>query len=82
MEFKYYVIIIILLNALVSLFLEKVVVQKAGKCWRKRRMNSLSKKVEDKDNEANLNMINTVKNYIKEKNIKKKNKAEKNAIKI
>ena len=81
MEFKYYVIIIILLNALVSLFIEKVVVQKVGKCWRKRRMKSLTKKVEDKDNEANLNMINTVKNYIKEKQIKKKNKAEKNAIK-
>jgi magnesium-transporting ATPase (P-type) len=80
MEFKYYVIIIILLNALVSLFLEKVVVQKAGKCWRKRRMNSLKKRIEDKDHEANLNMINTVKNYIQEKKIKKKKK-DKNIIK-
>ena len=81
MEFKYYIIIIILLNAVVSLFLEKVVVQKAGKCWRKSRMNSLEKKIRDKDNEANLNMINTVKNYIKEKKIRKKEKVDKNIIK-
>ena len=70
-QFKFYIMFIIVLNFLVSLLIEKILVSKCNKWWRKKRMYYLQNKIEnDTENEADLNMINTVKNYIKEKKMK------------
>ena len=72
-QFKYYLMIIVVLNFIVSLIIEKVIIPKTNKCWRKRRMNSLKYRIDNnKEREENLNMINNVKNYIKEQKMKKK----------
>ena len=67
-QFKFYVMIIIIINFLVSLFIERIIVAKATKCWNKMKMNSLKKSIlsNDKRNEENLYIINKVQNYIKE----------------
>ena len=67
MQFKFYVMIIIVLNFIFALFIEKVIVAKVTKCWNTMRMKSLKLKIEnDKKNEANLNLITSVQNYVKE----------------
>ena len=67
MQFKFYVMIIIILNFIFALFIEKVIVAKVTKCWNTMRMKSLKLKIEnDKKNEANLNLITSVQNYVKE----------------
>ncbi len=72
-QFKYYLMIMVVLNFIVSLIIEKVIIPKTNKCWRKRKMNSLKYRIENnKEREENLNMINNVKNYIKEQKMKKK----------
>ena len=71
-QFKFYVMIIIIINFLVSLFIEKIIVSKATKCWNKMKMNSLKNSINnDKRNEENLYIINKVQNYVKEQKMKK-----------
>ena len=65
--FKYIVMLLIVINFIVCLVIEKVIVPFCNKKWRKYKMNKLSRQLElDTDRKANLNMINTVKNYIRE----------------
>ena len=72
LEYKYYLMAIIILNFLISLLIERIIVPKTNKCWRKRRMQSLKHRIEnDREHEADLNLINNVKNYIKEQKMKK-----------
>lgn len=74
--FKYYIMAIIIINSIVSFFIEKFVVTKLNKLWKRFRMKKIRKKLEqDKDKEADLNLINNVKNFIREQK-KKKNKKE------
>ena len=70
--FKYFIMAIIIINSIVSFFIEKFVVTKFNKLWKRFRMKKLRKKLEeDKDKEADLNMINNVKNFIREQKKKK-----------
>ncbi len=72
-QFKYYIMIIIILNFVISFLVEKILLSKLNKYWNNKRMNSLKKKVEnDIENEADLNMINSVQNYVKEQKLMKK----------
>ena len=72
LRFKYIIMITIVINFIVSLFFEKVIAPKCNKLWRRYRINNLKKKLETEEGKkADLKMINTVKNYIKEQ---KKNK--------
>ena len=74
-QFKYIIMIIIVINFFVCLFIEKVIVYQCSKCWRRHRMNNNRKKLEaDVNKEATLYLINDVKNFIKEQ------KANKNRI--
>ena len=74
-QYKFIIMIIIVINFLVCLFLEKVVVFQCSKCWRRHKMENNRKKLEaDINKEATLYLINDVKNYIKEQ------KANKNKI--
>ena len=71
--FKYCIMIIIVINFIVSFFIEKFVVSKCYKIWKKYQMKRIRQNLEmDKDKEADLNLINNVKNYTREqKKIKK-----------
>ena len=72
-QFKYIIMFIIVANFFVCLFVEKVIVHYCSKCWRRRRMNNLKKKLEaDVDKEATLWLINDVKNFIKEQKMHSK----------
>ena len=72
-QFKYYIMIIIVVHFFVCLFVEKVIVFYSSKIWRKYRMNYLKRKLEaDVDKEATLHLINDVKNYIKEQKVHNK----------
>ena len=65
--FKYLIMIIIIINSIVSFFIEKFVVSKCYKIWKKYQMKRIRQNLEmDKDKEADLNLINNVKNYIRE----------------
>ena len=69
LEFKYYIMLIIVINFFFCLFIEKILIPKCNKCWRNRKMKRLQRKLEleqESANEADLNLINEVKNYIKE----------------
>ena len=71
--FKYIIMAIIIINAIVSFFIEKFVVPKCYKIWTRYKMKKLRKRLElDKDKEADLNLINKVKNYIREQKKTKK----------
>ena len=71
--FKYWVMILIVANFIMCLFIEKVIVPKCNKVWKRHRMKKLRQKLElDYDKEANLKLINNVKNYIKEQKKDKK----------
>ena len=73
MQFKFIIMIIILCNFVVSLIIEKIILPKMNKYWKKMRMDSLRKRVEsDKVNEADLNLINNIQNYVKEQKILEK----------
>ena len=64
LPFKYIIMITIIINFIVSLFFEKVIAPKCNKLWRRYRIKNLKKKLETE--EGDLQMINTVKNYIRE----------------
>ena len=65
--FKYIIMVMIVVNFIVCLFIEKVIVPKCNKIWRKSRMKKLRRQLElDTDRKADLKLINTVKNYIRE----------------
>ena len=69
--FKYFIMVLIVINFVVCLFLEKVIVPKCNKIWRKYKMNKLRRQLElDTDKKSDLKLINTVKNYIREQNKK------------
>ena len=70
--FKFFIMGLIVVNFIACLIIEKVIVPRCNRIWRNYRMDKLSRQIElDTDKKADLNMINTVKNYIREqKNIK------------
>jgi magnesium-transporting ATPase (P-type) len=71
--FKYYIMIIIVINFIVSLFIEKVIVPKFNKCWKRFKMKKIKRRLEsDLQKEADLNLINNVKNYIRQQKANKK----------
>ena len=71
-QFKFIIMIIIIINFFFCLFVEKVVVNYFNKLWRKFRMNANKKKLEnDVNKEATLYLVNEVKNYIKEQKTNK-----------
>ena len=78
--FKYIIMIGIVGNFIVSLFFEKVIAPKCNKLWRRFRINNMRIKLEtEAGKNADLKMINTVKNYIREqKKSKKREKKEEN----
>ena len=71
--FKYYIMVIIVINFIISFFIEKVVVPKCNKWWKRYKMKKIRRRLEeDYEKEADLNLINNVKNYIlQQKTIKK-----------
>jgi magnesium-transporting ATPase (P-type) len=71
--FKYHIMVIIVVNFIVSLFIEKVVVPKCNKCWKRNKMKKIKRRLEnDYQREADLNLINNVKNYIRQQKAAKK----------
>ena len=65
--FKYYIMILIVINFILCLIIEKVLVPKCNRIWRRHRMEKLKRQLDlDVDKNADLNLINTVKNYIRE----------------
>ena len=71
--FKYYIMVIIVINFIISFFVEKVIVPKCNKCWKRYRMKKIKKRLEeDHEKEADLNLINNVKNYIRQQKKSKK----------
>ena len=71
--FKYYIMVIIVINFIVSLFIEKVIVPKFNKCWKRFKMKKIKRRLEsDLQKEADLNLINNVKNYIRQQKANKK----------
>ena len=66
-KFKYIIMVLIIVNFIICLIIEKVIVPKCNRIWRRHKMNKLTKQLElDTDKIADLNLINTVKNYIRE----------------
>ena len=64
--FKYWVMILIVANFIMCLFIEKVIVPKCNKIWKRHRMKKLRQKLElDYDKEANFKLINNVKKLYK-----------------
>ena len=75
MQFKFLVMILILADFIVCLFIEKILLPKMNRFWNKMRMDSLKIRVViDKENEADLNLINNIQNYVKEQKILEKQK--------
>ena len=67
--------ILILADFIVCLFIEKILLPKMNRFWNKMRMDSLKLRVViDKENEADLNLINNIQNYVKEQKILEKQK--------
>ena len=65
--FKYCIMLLIIINFIVCLIIEKIILPICNKKWRKFRMTKLTRQLElDTDRKADLHMINTVKNYIRE----------------
>ena len=65
--FKYHIMIIIVINFIACLVIEKVILPQCSKLWRKNKMKRLKQKLDsDTEKRANLNIINDVKNYIRE----------------
>ena len=65
--FKYYIMMIIIINFIICLIIEKVIVPRCNRLWRKNRMRKLERQLElDVEKKSDLNLINTVKNYIRE----------------
>ena len=76
-EFKYILMIITILNFIISIVVEQYIIPYVKKCWMKSQIEKMKKKINTKEKEADLNMINEVKNYAlvqnNKKNIKIKN---------
>ena len=71
-QFKFIIMGIIVVNFFVCLFVEKVISFQCSKCWRRYRMDNDRRKLEVEVNkEFTLNLINDVKNYIKEQRVNK-----------
>ena len=66
MPFKFYVVLYCLVNFLVCLFFEKVVVSFLIKIWSKNQFNKNEKEMRKTEIEPTLNLINDVKNYVRE----------------
>ena len=64
--FKYVIIIYSVINIVVCFIIEKVFVHKLIKKWSKRKFNKNKKKLTKTDIEPTLNIINDVKNYVRE----------------
>ena len=75
MPFKFYVVLYCLVNFLVCLFFEKVVVSSLIKIWSKRQFDKNEKEMRKTEIEPTLNLINDVKNYVREH---EKKRAKKN----
>ena len=75
MPFKFYVVLYCLVNFLVCLFFEKVVVSFLIKIWSKNQFNKNEKEMRKTEIEPTLNLINDVKNYVREH---EKKRAKKN----
>ena len=69
--FKYYVALFCLSNFIITLFIEKVIVSKIIKHWSKKEFEKQKKEIKKTEIEPTLNLINDVKNYVREN---KKNK--------
>ena len=65
--FKYYIMIIIVVNFIVCLVIEKVILPHCSRVWRNNKMKKLKEKLDsDVEKRSDLNLINDVKNYIRE----------------
>ena len=73
-HFKFYLVMYSLLNFFVCLFFEKVVVSLLIKIWSKKQFNKNQKEMRKTEIEPTLNLINDVKNYVREHEKKKKKK--------
>ena len=79
-EFKYYIILISLINFVLAIIFEFYIIPFFNRWWTKNKIVKLKKEIEIKEIDADLNMINEVKNYIairkkkKELKLAKKNK--------
>ena len=62
-EFKYILIIITLINFIVSVVVEQFVIPCVKKCWMKSQIQGMEQTINNQEKEADLNMINEVKNY-------------------
>ena len=76
LPFKYYVAIYCLINFCVCLFLEKVIVSLCIKIWSKKQFNKNEKQIRKTEIEPTLNLINDVKNYVREHEKKAKKKSK------
>ena len=74
LNFKYYVMIYCILNFFICLFFEKVIVAYLIKIWSKKQYKKNAKTIQKTDIEPTLNLINDVKNYVKEHEKKRKKK--------
>ena len=72
--FKYYVVLFCLSNFIITLFIEKVIVSKIIKHWSKKEFERQKKEIRKTEIEPTLNLINDVKNYVRENKKNKKNK--------
>ena len=73
-NFKYYVMVYCILNFLICLFFEKVIVAYLIKIWSKKQYKKNEKTLRKTDIEPTLNLINDVKNYVREHEKKRKKK--------
>ena len=64
--FKYIVALFCLLNFVLCLFVEKVIVSKIIKFWSKKEFEKQEKEIRKTELEPTLNLINDVKNYVRE----------------
>jgi magnesium-transporting ATPase (P-type) len=69
--FKYYVTIYCLINFIVCFFFEKVIVSSLIKVWSRKQFNKNEKEIRKIEIEPTLNLINDVKNYVREHEKKK-----------
>ncbi len=78
-EFKYYIIILSLINFILSIITEFYIIPFFNRWWTRNKILKIRKEIEMQEIDTDLNMINEVKNYIsirkkkKEQIIKKKN---------
>ena len=64
--FKYIVVLFCLLNFVLTLFFEKVIVSKIIKEWSRKEFKKQAREIRKTELEPTLNLINDVKNYVRE----------------